>query len=143
MSHHYYFLSDVSDRYLADFSTRMIMIKNGWNVDVENSVENDNYPPNREFCGTDSFYGYGPYDKLGIVSTTFKGFGSGSLKYGNCDDSPNGFVSVFLNGVEMGRAYANEMAIIQFRYVKGDVISIQQLGTAIIQLHSLTFQRSN
>lgn len=117
------------------------MMKNGWNVDVETSIENDKYPPNQETCGFDSFYGYGPYDKLGIVSATFKGFGSGSLKYGNCGSSQNGFVSVFLNGVEMGRAYANEMAIIQFRYVKGDVISIQQLGTAIIQLHSLTYKR--
>ena len=133
----------MSDKYLADFSSRMIMMKNGWNVDVETSIENDKYPPNLETCGFDSFYGYGPYDKLGIVSATFKGFGSGSLKYGNCGSSQNGFVSVFLNGVEMGRAYANEMAIIQFRYVKGDVISIQQLGTAIIQLHSLTFKRGS
>ena len=119
------------------------MIKNGWNVEVESSIENDKYPPNKEICGTDTFYGYGSYDKLGSVSATFKGFGSGSLTYSNCKPSPNGFISVFLNGVEMGRAYANDTEIIQFRYVKGDVISIQQLGNAIIQLHSLEFHSGN
>ena len=118
------------------------MLENGWNIDVSYSNGNDGYywqsNPNEQACNTETFYGYRSGNTFGSVAATFKGWGIGTLSYGNCDNT--GFVLVSLNGTEIGRSTANSQDLVNFRYGSGDVLKIEEIDDAIIKLYSLYLQ---
>lgn len=60
------------------------------------------------------------------------------MLFGNCYNS--GFVSVYLNDIQIGYVYSQGSEIVKFNYRKGDVISIKAhsvQASAILVLYSL------
>ena len=109
------------------------MIKNGWNVDTEYSNTDDwstEYPIN---CGTQTFYGYHGDQKIGSVSTAFKGSGNATLIFGNC--YKKGFVEVLLNEKQLKQANQEKYKTVSFSFNRGDILKIREVNTAIIKLY--------
>ena len=119
------------------------MMRNGWNVDVDYSNGEDKNKANEMNCigiahvqlGTGTFYGYKEGDRVGSVGAIFQGEGKCILRYGNCYSNTVGYVSVYLNGVEIAKTHENDWA--HFQYRKGDFLEIKEHKTAIIKLVSL------
>ena len=109
------------------------MIKNGWNVDIGYSNTNDwssEYPIN---CGAQTFYGYHGDQKVGSVSTVFKGSGNATLIFGNC--YKEGYVEVLLNEKQLMQANQEKYKTLAFNYNPGDELKIREVNTAIIKLY--------
>ena len=120
---------------LSELSSKSVMVKNGWNVDVDYSNGNDWNDVHEKNCSVDTFYGYRGGDIVGSVSAILQGSGKGVLSYGNCYNS--GYVMVSLNGVELDRSSANSHGFISFQYRNGDSLKIEEFDTAIIKLNKL------
>ena len=135
-----YFLRTLGgiDEHFAKLTSKSVMVKNGWNADVEYSNGNDWNNAHERDCATDTFYGYRGGDLVGSVSAIFKGSGKGVLSYGNCYKT--GYVLVSLNGVEVGRSTSNSQGLLTFQYRRGDTLKVEEFDTAIIKLYSLDLQ---
>ena len=126
------------DEHFAKLTSESVMVKNGWNADLDYSNGNDWNKAHERDCSTDTFYGYRGGNLVGSVSANFKGSGRGALSYGNCYKT--GYVMVSLNGVEIGRSTSNSQDSVKFQYRRGDVLKIEEHDTAIIKLFSLDLQ---
>ena len=114
------------------------MKKNGWILEPSTQ---DSMNPGRkvefsQVCGNDTWYGYADGDTVGSVQPTFEGNGKATLDFGNCQSQ--GYVKVFLNGVEISRANAMTPTVqVIFEYSKGDTLLIKELKSSIIKINSL------
>ena len=116
------------------------MMRNGWMFDLDYTNGEDGNEKNEKSCKLDKFYGYKGGNKVGSVSTIFKGSGKANLRYQNCYKT--GYVTVSLNGVEIDRTSNIDSTlvlskeIVTFQYEKGDLLEIKEFLTAIIKLHN-------
>ena len=125
-----------ADNKLTDFSSAMVMERNGWKLNIRCSMTSKFSPQ----CGRDTWFGYNYAQSVGSVQTMFQGTGKATLNFGNCYGS--GHVIVYLNGREISRANAYQPRIdVEFQYSKGDILYIVEVNTAIIKLNSLHLYR--
>ena len=123
-------LLDCRDSLLGELTSKNVMINNGWTVDVTDDNTNTDF----DSCDKNTFFGYKDGDQVGQVSTIFRGTGRATLVFGNCWST--GYLSVYINGTEIGRAYGNTKASVRFSYSKGDALRIKEFNSAIIALYS-------
>ena len=96
-------------------------------VDVEYVQANEE---NLSDCGKGKrWFGYN-YDSGGSVNTTLFGCGNASLNFGNCYES--GKVLAYLNGIELGSVTGLKNKTIDFGFMDGDSIEIQENGGIIL-----------
>ena len=72
------------DGNLTKLSSKSVMMRNGWIIDVEFSNGEDKDENNEISCQSKQFYGYKEGIAVGSVSTIFKGSGKANFKYENC-----------------------------------------------------------
>ena len=120
---------------LTKLNSKSVMMRNGWNVDVDYSIGEDPLAGKEHSCKSGQFYGYKKRYGMGSVSAIFKGSGKANLKFTDCFRT-GGWVTVSLNGVEIGRAEV-KIETVSFRYEKGDFLEIQEFNAASIELYSL------
>ena len=121
-----------TDNKLTDFSSAMVMERNGWKLNIKYSMTS---AYSRQ-CGMDTWFGYNYGRSVGSVQTTFQGTGKAVLNFGNCYQS--GRVIVYLNGKEISRAHGNTLRKeVEFQYSKGDLLRIEEVHVAIIKINSL------
>ena len=117
---------------MKDFSSEMVMKRNGWKLDVTHSMTK----AYSRKCGMESWFGYDRGRAVGSVETTFQGTGKATLNFGNCYRT--GRVIVYLNDKEISRANRNTpRKEVEFEYSKGDVLLIEEVRVGIIKLNSL------
>ena len=77
---------------------------------------------------------------VGYIKTTLKGRGKARLHFGNCyvgsAHYPNGKVNVYLNNHLIGSAPLKTEKIIEFNFVDGNVLKIQEDNVAILEFIS-------
>ena len=122
------------DEPLSKLTSKSVMMKNGWMIDVDYSNGED--WQERNYCESGQFYGYKEGNPVGSVSAIFKGSGKANLRYANC--YKDGYVIVSLNGIEIDRAEENiGKHRVSLRYEKGDLLEIKEVNTGIIKLYYL------
>ena len=109
------------------------LIANGWVVDVTTS--NTQYNAQ---CGNKAWFGWKGGSAVGAVSASFTGSGKATLIFGNCWTGGN--VIAYLNSKMIGTVQNFGNTTIEFTFSKGDVLTIKELNTALIQLHKLTIE---
>ena len=126
--------ADCSDAPLSHLSSKSTMEDNGWVVDATFHSLTSNIAT----CSANTFYGWSTGSNIAQAVTKFRGNGGAKLLFGNCYNS--GFVSVYLNDIQIGYVYSQGSDIVKFNYRKGDVISIKAhsvQASAILALYSL------
>ena len=106
------------------------MVAGGWLVHAPG-----NQQPYVAQCGGIGFWGYENGAAAGYVQATFKGFGIGTLEFGNCYTS--GITKVYMNGDLIASAGSTQQSkVISFKYKSGDILKITEEQTAIIKINS-------
>ena len=109
------------------------MQASGWNISVDN-INNGNYYVLCQAGG--GWWGYSWGYTIGSISYMFKRQGTAVLSYGNC--YTGGQVVVYLNDVEISKAYGNQNPKeTTFDFFKGDILRIDEVNAGIIKLYSL------
>ena len=109
------------------------MKANGWNISVDNYKKGNFYVLCQAGGG---WFGYSWGTTIGSISYMFKRPGTAVLSCGNCYHG--GMVVVYLNDVEISKAYANENPKeTTFDFFKGDILRLDEVNAAIIKLYSL------
>lgn len=115
------------------------LVQDGWEVHVDHSNGDDsNSVAHENNCSMDTFYGYKNGASVGSVAKRFEQSGKGMLFYGNCFKT--GYVSVFLNGVQLSRSLSNTQGWLTFYYSKDDRLTIEEYGKAIIKLYYVVLE---
>ena len=122
------------DGNLTKLSSKSVMMRNGWIIDVEFSNGEDKDENNEISCQSKQFYGYKEGIAVGSVSTIFKGSGKANFKYENC--GKRGYVTVSLNGIELERIRSS-YSTVSFQYHTGDLLEIKEVNSTIMELHYL------
>ena len=103
----------------------------GWILDVD--PDQTRYI---SYCGSSTFWGYKYGYPIGRISATFRGYGHGSISFGNCWTKGN--TNVYLNNQLIGTAAANQkMAAAKFWYRPGDTLKLEEHNAGIILVNSL------
>ena len=109
----------------------------GWKIDCDTGTWN--IPKFSQKWLADSMcsnlYAWTRGDPICSISIILVGEGQGKLDFGNCWS--DGFVKVYLNGIEIGSANPNEFKVASFNYTNGSELEIQELSGAIIQLNKV------
>ena len=118
---------------MSDFRQGDQLTANGWIVDVTTS--NTQYNAQ---CGNRAWFGWKGGNAVGSVSATFTGSGKAVLIFGNCWTRGN--VEAYLNNKMIGAVQNFGNKTIEFTFSKGDVLTIEEQNTALIQLHKLAIE---
>ena len=118
------------------------MEANGWKL---NNITRDeqycmlNDPEATVECSADvGWYGWACESSSGTLSTTLKGSGIITIRYGNCWDG--GSVNVYLNNTLMDSASGHKYKEVSIEYEEGSIVQIVDEGpNSVIKLISITF----
>ena len=85
------------DHPLSDLTSQNVMEVNGWIINATNTFGTARYDRS---CGTDTWFGFTFNKPVGAISTTLKGTGTATLRFGDCCNDCGGdqLVKVYLNG---------------------------------------------
>ena len=123
---------------IGNFSSPSTMRQNGWIINL--TKENDSKYAGS--CGTTTWFGYEYGWPIGSIMTTFSLDGKATLNFGNCYFL--GYVTVELNGKEISRAGPNDKSReVEFKFLKGDTITIKEVNVGIIKLNSLELKETS
>ena len=128
---------EAADFKLSDVSSKSRMENNGWSFDIAY-----NKPVRyKEICSTDNtWYGYTETPDDGKIATTFTGWGTATLDYGNClvGAYDRGTVNVLLNDKLIDLAQKNTGSTqITFDFYPKDVLLLKGTLGGVIKLNSL------
>ena len=126
---------DTSDISLGVFTTDAIMKENGWSFDLIHSRYDGANKRLLRNCAAS--HGYSPDHDVGRLTATFKGQGTATLIYANCEIQ--GEVKVFLNDREIDSTTTKGLKKTKvFSVKRGDTLKIEDHNHAIFQIYSLT-----
>eukprot|EP00929_Paragymnodinium_shiwhaense_P058995 TRINITY_DN29534_c0_g1_i1.p1 TRINITY_DN29534_c0_g1~~TRINITY_DN29534_c0_g1_i1.p1 ORF type:complete len:717 (+),score=143.63 TRINITY_DN29534_c0_g1_i1:159-2309(+) len=102
---------------LSDFSSKAVMTKGGWKVDVDDASYGS------------VFVGWKGGMDAGALKTKFSASGTGILIFGNdhADGSSANAVKVSLSGMHLLTAKASEERFLCFQFQKGDTLKISEV----------------
>ena len=135
-------LDTCTENELGNFTSPNEMEANGWKL--HNITRDEQYcmlnDPDAtiECSADDGWYGWGCESSSGTLSTTLRGSGIITIRYGNCWDG--GYVNIYLNNTLMDSAISHNYKETSIEYEEGAIVKIKDEGAnSVIKLISITF----